>query len=228
MTLFGSRRIRFGQKSPFLEMVPHVNYQGYWDFDGYYESGRVHLDHSMIWKSGAQIHAAVNFTHEGIKTPFEIARGVVVDAGEYDHEELSVFSWTDSSDPLNVGMNFVYGGFFGGDRFSASPFVNYRVGETFSARFSLNHNDVKLPNGDFKVNLSQLRLSYSFTPKISIQAFVQHNDRDDLLATNLRFSWLQSANSGLFIVYNETDDDRRSPGRPRREFIIKYSHIFDV
>lgn len=228
VTLFGSRRIRFGQQSRFLEMVPHVNYQGYWDFEGYYESGRVHLDHSMIWKNGGQIHAAVNFTHEGVKQPFEIARGVIVDAGEYDHEELSVFSWTDSSDPLNVGMNFVYGGFFGGDRFSASPFINYRIGETFSARFSLNHNDVKLPNGDFKVNLSQLRLSYSFTPKISIQAFVQHNDRDDLLATNLRFSWLQSANSGLFIVYNETDDDRRSPGRPRREFIIKYSHIFDV
>jgi hypothetical protein len=57
---------------------------------------------------------------------------------------------------------------------------------------------------------------------------VQHNDRDKLLASNLRFSWLRSANSGLFIVYNETEDRLNSPGRPRREFIVKYSHIFDI
>ncbi|NKB98206.1 MAG: hypothetical protein GKR90_06895 [Pseudomonadales bacterium] len=227
-TGFLSRRIRFGDDSPILEMLPHINIDGHWDFDGFWESGQVHIDHSTIWKSGAQLHTAVNLTHEGVKTPFEIVRGVTVDPGEYDHEELSIFSSTDSSAALSAGLQLVYGGFFGGDRLSTSPFVNYRIGESFSARLSLNHNDVELPNGDFEVNLSQLRLSYSFTPKISIQAFVQQNDRDDLLATNLRFSWLQSANSGFFVVYNETDDDRNAPGRPRREFILKYSYIFDV
>ena len=228
VSLFGSRRMRMGAASRVLEFLPHASYDGYWDFDGDYETGRVHLDWSTIWKNGAQLHTAVNLTHEGVKTPFEIVRGVVVDEGEYDHEELSIFSSTDSSDALSAGLNVVAGGFFGGDRFSASPFVNYRIGETFSARLSVNHNDVDLPNGDFTVNLTQMRLSYSFTPKISLQAFVQHNDRDDLMATNLRFSWLQSANSGLFIVYNETDDDRNAPGRPRREFILKYSHIIDI
>ncbi len=228
VSLFGSRRMRMGEYSRLLEFFPHASYDGYWDFDGFYETGRIHLDWSTIWKSGAQLHTAVNLNHEGVKEPFEIVRGVFVDAGEYDEEEISIFSSTDSSAPLSAGLNFVAGGFFGGDRFSASPHVNYRVGETFSARLSLNHNDVDLPNGDFKINLTQLRLSYSFTPKISLQAFVQHNDRDDLLATNVRFSWLQSANSGLFIVYNETDDDRNAPGRPRREFILKYSHIFDI
>ncbi len=43
---------------------------------------------------------------------------------------------------------------------------------------------------------------------------------------NLRFSVLQRANAGLFIVYNEIDE--MGFNQPRREFIIKYSHILDV
>ena len=89
-------------------------------------------------------------------------------------------------------------------------------------------NNVDLPGGDFKVNLTQLKLSYFFAPKMSLQGFVQHSDRHELLSTNLRFSWLRSANSGLYVVYNETDDNFNFPGRPRREFMIKYSHIFDI
>ena len=122
----------------------------------------------------------------------------------------------------------VAGGFFGGDRFRVSPSIRYRIGETFNASLSYNHNDIDLPGGDFEVNLTSLRLSYSFTPKISLQAFVQHNERDNVLATNLRFAWLQEAGAGLYIVYNETDDDINSPGRPRKELVIKYSRILDL
>ena len=57
---------------------------------------------------------------------------------------------------------------------------------------------------------------------------MQYNDLTDNVSTNLRFSWLRSANSGLYVVYNQVDE--RGIGAPPRghEFIIKYSHIFDV
>ena len=74
----------------------------------------------------------------------------------------------------------------------------------------------------------RLRLSYSFTPKILLQLLTQYNEVSDTVSNNLRFSWLQSANTGLFLVYNEVDE--RFPGAPPngREFILKFSHIFDV
>ena len=72
-------------------------------------------------------------------------------------------------------------------------------------------------------------MSYSFTPKILLQALVQYDDRSDLIATNLRFSWLQAANAGLFLVYNEVDDDSIVGAmNKRREVAIKYSRILDV
>ena len=62
-----------------------------------------------------------------------------------------------------------------------------------------------------------------------LQALVQYDDRSDLIATNIRFSWLQAANSGLYLVYNEVDDDTIiGPMEKRREFAIKYSRIVDL
>jgi hypothetical protein len=61
-----------------------------------------------------------------------------------------------------------------------------------------------------------------------VQLLTQYNDQDDAVSTNLRFSWLQSANAGLYVVYNEVDE--RAFGAPPtgRELIIKYSRIFDL
>jgi hypothetical protein len=95
---------------------------------------------------------------------------------------------------------------------------------------SINHNDYDLPyaNGDFSVVVARLRLSYSFTPKIQLQALIQYNDADEVLGTNLRFSWLRTANSGLYLVYNEFDERFDGSGPNERSFILKYSYIFDV
>ena len=58
---------------------------------------------------------------------------------------------------------------------------------------------------------------------------MQYDDRSDLVATNLRFSWLQSANAGLYLVYNEIDDENVGGAfKKQRSFVLKYSRIIDV
>jgi hypothetical protein len=63
-----------------------------------------------------------------------------------------------------------------------------------------------------------------------LQTLIQYNDRTDRIATNLRFSWLRKANTGLFVVYNELDDfgDLDLLARPDRSLILKYSHLIEV
>jgi hypothetical protein len=73
-----------------------------------------------------------------------------------------------------------------------------------------------------------VRVSYSFTPRMLLQLLTQYNEQADAVSSNLRFSWLQSANTGLYFVYNEIDE-RGVGSLPRgREFVIKYSRIFDL
>ncbi|MDX2412259.1 MAG: hypothetical protein QNK16_08420, partial [Woeseiaceae bacterium] len=208
----------------------HVTYHSYRKFDGFRETGLLHFDVPLAWTSGAEFHPAVNFTRDGIIDAFEIVDDVWIPPGTYDHEELSIRYWSDESRPFSFGLHAVIGGRFGGDRFSIEPSLSYRIGETFRTEFSINYNDFDLPvpNGEFTANLARWRLSYSFTPKMQLQALFQYNELDDSVGTNIRFSWLRSANSGLYLVYNEVDEREAGSLPTGREFILKYSHIFDV
>ena len=228
---FVLRRIRPADLFGLHEIRPHIAFRGFWDDDGYYETGFTHVDSHWEWRNGLEIHTGVNFTHEGVRSAFEINEGTFVLPGEYDHEEMQLVFDTDQGKELSFQSRYVNGGFFGGDREALSATVQYRIGERFSSALTWNYNDIDLPvaNGAFEVNVGRLRLSYSFTPKVLLQALVQYDDRSDLIATNIRFSWLQSANAGLYLVYNEVDDDTIvGPMEKRREFTLKYSRIIDL
>ena len=224
------RRIRPDDLWGLQEIRPHISYTGYWKFDGFQETGILHIDSHFEFRTGTEVHTAVNFTTSGVIEPFEIIDGVIIQPGTYDHAEGALVFFTNESRPLSFGLNATIGGRFGGDRVSLSPSIRYRIGETFRSELSVNYNDFDLPvpNGQFTANLARLRLSYSFTPKITLQALVQYNEVDDQVGTNIRFSWLQSANSGLYLVYNEVDERGVGALPTGREFIVKYSYIFDV
>jgi len=213
-----------------LEIRPHASYTGHWKFDGFQESGFLHLDTHWEYQTGTEFHTGINFTRAGVIEPFDIIDGVTIQPGTYDHEELQLIYFTNQSKPVHFGVDFVTGGRFGGDRVSIGPSLNVRVGETFRSEFWFDYNkfDLPVPNGNFTANLAGVRLSYSFTPKILLQALIQYNDVDEILGTNIRFSWLRSANSGLYLVYNEVDERSIGALPTGREFIVKYSHIFDL
>ena len=224
------RRIRPDDLWGLLEIRPHVSYSGYWDFDDFQETGFLHMDVHWEWKNGYEFHTGYNVFTDGIKEPFDIIDGVTIQPGTYDESEAQFYFTTDQSAPLSFGLRTTIGGKFGGDRLILTPSVNYRIGDKFSSSLSVNYNsfDLPVPGGDFSVTLSRLRLSYAFTPKMLLQALMQYNDHNEVLATNLRFSWLRTANTGLYLVYNEFDE--RAPGGlpTGREVILKYSYMFDV
>ena len=223
-----------------FEIRPHTYYRAFFDETGYYQSGFWHVDNHIEWHNGWEIHTGINLTHEGVKKAFQINPGTYVPPGDYDHKESQLVLMTDNRKSLYFEWKSYIGGFYGGDRRSLETKANYRLGDAFTAALTWSHNNIDMKpfadndglsasRGDFKVNVARLRMSYSITPKMQIQMLVQSDDRKDLLATNLRFSWLQDANSGLYIVYNEVDDlNIIGPMEKRREFALKYSRIFDV
>lgn len=211
------------------EIRPHVSYRSFWDFDGFQETGFLHLDSHWEWKNGYELHTGVNLTQEGIKRPFEIFPGVVVPPGTYKHQEAQFVFLTNQGAPASFDFRTFIGGFFGGDRVALNPSLRLRTGESFNTQLEWDHNRIDLPFGKFETNLIRARVSYSFTPRIFVQSLVQYNDRADVWSMNLRLGWLQAANTGLFIVYNDTrglGDFIRDV--PDRSLIVKISRIFDL
>ena len=219
------------------ELRPHSNQRFYWGRDGVQQTGYLHVDNHWEWRSGYELHTGHNWTFEGVTEPFEIADGVIVPVGKYSHDEWAWVFMMPQHYPVRLEMNLKHGGFFGGERVALVSTLTARAGEKLTAELTLGHNDVSLPGGDFVTNLFRARVSYSFTPRIYIQALGQYNDQVDEWSMNLRFGWLQEANTGLFVVYNsinrldtmEVGSDRDFPGDPmQRGLIVKYVHQFDV
>jgi len=215
-----------------LELRPHASYRGFWKPDGFQETGRLHVDNHFEWRNGAEVDTGVNFTREGVIDPFEISPGVIVPAGSYDNTEALIVVRTNQGAPLSMNTRLIAGGFFGGNRVSVVAGFRGRIGDAFNTFITYERNDIRLPTGDFVTNLLVMRFSYSFTTRLYIQALVQYNNVIDNWSTNLRFAWLQAANSGLYVVYNENRDPRDPSmggvGLRGRSLIIKYSHTFEL
>ena len=221
--------IRVPTVSWLREVRPHATYRNFWDFNGYKQTEWLHLDSHVDFESGAFFSPAFNLRYEGLSEPFEITPGIIIPAGVYEFNEIA-WRWnTNQSAPFSYSGGLNAGGFFSGDRISVESGFHFRHGAELNTAISWSHNKVNLPEGNFVANLGRAHLSYSFTPFINLQSVLQYNDQSDIWSANIRFSWLNTAGTGLFIVYNDTEglgDFRIGP--QNRSLIIKYTHQFDV
>ena len=107
--------------------------------------------------------------------------------------------------------------------------VNYRWGTRLITSIAWLYNDIELAEGSFHANLGQVRAALNFTPLIYLQALLQYNDDADVWSSNVRFSWLNTAGTGLFIVYNDTEGlGNLLIGPQNRSLTVKYTRQFDV
>lgn len=219
------KQIRMNGKLGLMEWRPHFSYRSYWNYDNFLETSYLHVDNHWVWLNGLEIHTGINFTTEGVVTPFELSEGIVVSAGTYHHREAQLVFITNLSKPVYVNIRSILGGSFGGRRYLNTGILGIRLGDQFNSEFSLALNDVHLPEGDFLAKIFGSRLSYSFTPRLNLQSFIQYNSEVDLWSLNMRFSILEQANTGLFLVYN----DVYAGGEvSNRSLTLKYTHVFDL
>ncbi len=229
------RHVRTDNVSWFREFRPHVSWNQYWSLDGFSESYLVHFDNHFAFANGAFFQLpGFNFTGEGLQRPFEIRRGIVIPAGTYHNVDWEFRANTNRSAPLSLSAGWDLGGFYTGTRFGPNATVSYRHADRFAVSFRANYFDVRLEEGDFTTAVYALNGSWSFTPRLYLQANLQYNDDTRNVGTNVRLGWLDTAGTGLFIVYNDTEHvgpfaRTGIPAGPRqRQLVVKYSRLFDL
>ncbi len=211
------------------ELRPHITYTGFWNFEGFKETENLHVDSHVDFENGAYFSPAFNHTVEGLEEPFEIYPGIVVAPGSYANWEAA-WRWnTNVARPLSYEGGINFGGFLSGDRRGYENTINFRYQSKVITSLTWAYNDIDLLEGSFVTNLGQFKVSYNFTPMLYLQALVQYNDRADVWSSNIRFSWLNTAGTGLFVVYNDTEGlGDLLIGPQNRSFIVKYTHQFDI
>ena len=126
------------------------------------------------------------------------------------------------------------GGFYTGTRVGPNASVTYRFQDRLVTSLRVNYFDVRLNDTDkFKTAVIGFTGSYSFTPRIYLATQIQYNDDTENFSSNVRLGWLDTAGTGLYIVYNDTyhQGSFATTGIPsgplQRQLIVKYTRQFD-
>jgi hypothetical protein len=212
----------------FREFAPHISYNRYDYLDGRgLQNAEMHVDNHFDWENGYFISPALNVTWEGLDRPFEVFPGVVVPPGVYASPRLTLRVNTDRRKELFGRIQWDMGGFLSGRQRTYLQQVILRRGGKFALDTTWTRNDIDLPQGAFVTDLANMRVTYNFTPLVFTQSLIQYNTQTNRWSMNLRFHWLQTAGTGLFVVYNDTES-MKGLGPVNRALIIKYVHQFDV
>ena len=228
------------------EVRPHVMYNTFHSRKtgvekGFQESAFLHIDVHWEWPSGAQINSGMNLVTEGLYRPFQI-RGtdVVVPEGTYRGWESNLVFNTNAAARLSARASTNIGSFLSGSRWGGDGSITFRPNASFSTSARINYFNINLPEGEFETVLLGLNLGYFFTPRIYVQSLIQRSSQIDAWSANLRFGWLNTAGTGLFIVYNNVQGfdfhDGLNPngghfvesGPLARSFIVKFTRQFNV
>jgi hypothetical protein len=217
----------------------HVRRTWSHDLTGFKELEFRHIHANLNFEDGSQLSPAVQWIEEGLRAPFTLSgAGITVPAGSYKGWNSYGNFRTNPSAPLSFNGRWDLGRYLSGNRWGGQLGLSYRYGDIITSSVSVSHNRIRLPEGDFNTTLTRVALRYGFSANIFAQGIVQYSDQSGVWSGNLRFGWLDTAGTGLFVVYNERlemdatgvrglfQHDPLTP--PERTFAIKFTKQFDI
>ena len=198
---------------------------------------RIHNMIGTYFEDGSSVMFYFNDHFEQLDIPFPIRNtGVTVPAGTYRFGEW-VFSYqSDPSRRLYTQTRYSPQTFFDGTRTDIQATVGLRATSRISAETIFNRSDVDLPWGGFVADLASLRLDLTLSPTVTLRSLSQYNSLTGELSNSIRFNWIYSPGSDIYIAYDEMRLDdlfylnphvRRSPwGDVRnRQIAIKMTYL---
>ena len=221
------KTIRVNDNSKLLEYRPHISGRYYYDLEGNIVTTYTHIDTHWAWKNGFEVHTGYNIRKEWVSENFDISN-LQIKTGEYNNSEFQFVLMTNKSKNLSFNTRSYFGAYFGGYKISNNASLNFRSGDKFSTLISINANNIKVKGEVLNAVISGLNLTYSFTPRMFLQSFIQYNNVSNLFSVNTRFGLLNDANTGLFVVFNILKDSDIIDEINNQQITIKYTHSFDL
>jgi hypothetical protein len=220
--------LRTPQISWLRELRPHTSYEVSYSLDGFKETSSVHLDSHVQFENGSFFSPAFDWQLDGLAQPFAIRPGIVVQPGTYSGWTAAWRFNTSTRAPLVFRSGIDVGSFLSGERRGGFGAVEFRHGATMTGQVRLDQNRIELAEGSFDATLASGRLSYSFSPNLYVQSLVQYSGQTKVWAGNVRLGWLDTAGTGLFLVFNNRHVFDELGGPLERTFVVKYTRQFDL
>lgn len=151
---------------------------------------------------GDYIQFRYDLNREGLSTPFEISRGIVLPGGRYTFNRYGVAFGTGPARKLTFDGSVWNGDFYDGTRFYAYGGVTWRPNKHFGFSGSYEFNDINLIEGDFITRLITFKSDVVLNNTMSWTSLVQFDNISNNLGINSRLHWEPEAGRDVYFVIN--------------------------
>lgn len=151
---------------------------------------------------GGGLRFGVSDRFERVETGFPVG-SALVSPGSYAFQEASASYRSSAGRAFAGGLSVSGGDFFDGERRSVGLTGAWRASYRLSLDVSADHNEIRFPDSRFTADVYGARLRYSHSRSLFGSAFVQYNDVQEQVVTNLRMNFVHAPLSDLFLVYTE-------------------------
>lgn len=140
---------------------------------------------------------------EKLIADFEIARGVTIAPGEYTFTQGGFLLESAQARLVALDLEIQVGDFYDGEILNVDSEIEFRPSPHFFFAFGHEYIDANLPEGDFNVHLSTVRLNLILNPNVSWTNFVQYDNVSDSAGINSRLRWIVTPGNELVLVWNQ-------------------------
>ena len=143
-----------------------------------------------------------NLGKEGLSTPFEISRGIVLPRGLYTFNRYGVAFGSGPARKLTFEGSVWNGDFYDGSRFYAYGGISWRPSKHFNVSGSYEFNDINLIEGNFITRLITFKSDVVLNNTMSWTSLVQFDNISNNLGINSRLHWEPEAGRDVYFVIN--------------------------
>lgn len=220
-------RIRPWEGGAIREIQPVFNVRYIGDTDNRLVTRKQSIGIDFFFQNGAFLRLRRRNYFDRLDDGFAIRPDVIIPLGDHNYEEQGMEFNTDRSRELSGSLKWYRGGFWNGEKTSYQMGGQFRPNDHISTEFDFTRDSIRLPGGNFRVNLFRFRLRYAFNTRTFLDALIQYNSEENSVTSNVRFNLIHHSLSDLFLVYTE-ERPTSGDGPTDRVISVKYTHLLGL
>ena len=157
----------------------------------------------VAFTDGSRLEFSAADRLEVIDELFLVAGQGEIQPGRYAFREGSLGYVSNASKPLTGEIRFSGGSFYDGNRKSVALSGRWRPSPHFALDLGVERNQIDLPEDSFQADVFGARIDLAGSTRSFFSGFFQYNTASEDRVVNLRYNFIHSPLSDLFLVYSE-------------------------
>ena len=225
----GWQHIRYVSTGPRLRLIAdRQNAVKFWD---------VQWATYARFKTGDWYRVEVTQTHDVVERTFKLSKkrpDVVIPHGTYRFTKFRTGPFPSRSRKIRPEFDFEFGSYYTGKRYKFSLENGYRPSGRLSIETDYEINWVRLPEGNFNIQVLSNRLVYSFSTDFYVKLFAQWNNDSEQANVNVLMNYRFRPGSDIYVVFDQgyARDSELDPSgawaERNRAVLVKMSYMLGM